>query len=108
MKLKKKKLLNIFSDAEKKAKKFKFFQKSSQCLIGLSGGQDSISLAIFMRSLQRKWDLKCDFVYCHHAWQRENFYTLKEIIQYASYTEYGCFVFLNPKNCLYYKSSIVK
>lgn len=98
MTLKKKKLLNLFLNAEKKIKTLRFFKKSSKCLIGLSGGQDSIALAIFIRSLERKWDLKCDFVYCQHAWQRENFYNLIQIIQYAAYTEYGCFMFLNPKN----------
>lgn len=100
-KLKKKKILTLFLRAEKKAEKLKFFRKSNNCLIGVSGGQDSICLGIFIRSLQRKWKLKFEFVYCHHAWQQENFHTLMQITQYAAYTGVGYFVFLNPRSSAY-------
>lgn len=97
MKLQKKKILKLFLDTEKKVKKSQYLRKNSNCLIGLSGGQDSMALGIFIRSLERKWNFKFDFVYCHHAWQKENFQNLLQITQYAAYTETGCFVFLNPK-----------
>lgn len=100
MKLKKKKILKILLNAEKKAKQCPLFRTDNKCLVGLSGGQDSIFLGIFMRSLERKWNLKFEFVYCHHAWQQENFHTLMHITQYAAYTEAGCVVFLNPKECI--------
>lgn len=97
-KLEKQKILKLFHRTEKKVEKLKFFRRHSYCLIGVSGGQDSICLGIFLRSLQRKWKLKFEFVYCHHAWQQENFQTLMQITQYAAYTNSGCFVFLNPRS----------
>lgn len=97
-KIRKKKILTLFLRAEKKAEKLRFFRKSYSCLIGVSGGQDSICLGIFIRSLERKWKFKFEFVYCHHAWQQENFHTLMQITQYAAYTNVGYFVFLNPRS----------
>ena len=97
MKINKKKLLKLLYSVEKNLNQLKVFQRNSSCLIALSGGQDSICLALFLYSFKRKFNLKFDIVYCHHAWQKENFFSVQEITKYATYTKTSCFLFLNPQ-----------
>lgn len=97
MRLNKKKLLTLLLSVEKKNNKQKLLRSNLKCLIGISGGQDSVCLGLFLRSLKKKNRLGFDFVYCHHAWQQESFYHVVQIFKYAVYSEGGCFVFLNSK-----------
>ena len=94
---KKRKILELLLQVESKAHRLQLFRPKLKCLIGLSGGQDSICLAMFLRSFQRKWDLEFDLVYCQHGWQQDSFYNVLHITKYAVYTQAGYFIFLNPK-----------
>lgn len=97
---KKRKILELLVRVENRAlasQSFKAFRPGLKCLIGISGGQDSMCLGLFMRSFQRKWDLHFDLVHCHHGWQRESFYNIDQITKYAVFTQIDYFMFLNPK-----------
>ena len=93
----KKKILELLLRVENEARQSQIFRPGLKCLIGVSGGQDSICLAMFLRSFQQKWNVKFDLVYCHHGWQKDSFYNVVQITKYAVFTETSSFVFLNTK-----------
>jgi tRNA(Ile)-lysidine synthase TilS/MesJ len=52
---------------------------ATHVICALSGGQDSILLFTILLHLKKVWNLKISVVYCHHFWQLQNMYTVKEI-----------------------------
>ena len=48
-------------------------------LCGISGGQDSIFLLIWLLHLQNKWNFNLSILHCHHLWQQSNFLACRQL-----------------------------
>ena len=48
-------------------------------LLSISGGQDSICLLFLMNQLSAQMDLKLSLFWCHHLWQIDSFFLMREI-----------------------------
>lgn len=56
---------------------------STSLLCAISGGQDSILLLFILVHLRETLNLHLELIYCHHFWQRNNFYSLVHIFNLA-------------------------
>lgn len=66
-------------------------------LCTLSGGQDSqISFFLFLH-LQKYFKISLSLLYCHHFWQKTNFYCFWEIWQYTSIFKFPFYIVLSNK-----------
>lgn len=52
-------------------------------LCAVSSGQDSILLFLMFLHLKRQWKLHLGLIYCHHFWQRTNFFSFWQVWKVA-------------------------
>ena len=47
----------------------------------VSGGQDSTCLLYSVVQLQKQWNWEIETIYCNHFWQKNSFYTTKNVLK---------------------------
>ena len=76
-------ILQIVSKIKKTIDKKKLILSSSNLLITISGGQDSIFLLFCFFFLQSQLDFCIKIVWCNHFWQIDSFYTTLHLTKTA-------------------------
>jgi tRNA(Ile)-lysidine synthase TilS/MesJ len=61
----------------------RFGSHSANMVCGVSGGQDSIFLLLWLKHLMREKTFAVSVAYCNHFWQQKNFYAEIQIIKLA-------------------------
>ena len=67
---------------------------SQTLLCTVSSGQDSILLFFVFLHLKTQWNLNLALTYCHHFWQRTNFFSFWQIWKIAFIFQLPCFLVL--------------
>lgn len=66
-------------------------------LCTVSSGQDSIFLFFVFLHLKNQWNLNLGLVYCHHFWQKTNFFSFRQIWKIAFLFDLPCFIALTER-----------
>lgn len=66
-------------------------------LCTVSSGQDSIFLFFVFLHLKNQWNLNLGLVYCHHFWQKTNFFSFRQIWKIAFLFDLPCFIPLTER-----------
>ena len=66
-------------------------------LCTVSSGQDSIFLFFVFLHLKNQWNLNLGLVYCHHFWQKTNFFSFRQIWKIAFLFDLPCFIVLTER-----------
>ena len=66
-------------------------------LCTVSSGQDSIFLFFVFLHLKNQWNLNLGLVYCHHFWQKTNFFSFRQIWKISFLFDLPCFIALTEK-----------
>lgn len=73
---------------------------TSNILCTISGGQDSILLLFILVHLKKTLDVNLELIYCHHFWQKLNFYSAQQLFNIGYFLNMPLYISIAHSNLI--------